>query len=69
MLCGHCGKMLTLKTYRRHRKLYYQSETDEWITAEVLFPSVGLWAAIAYVSDLPYNIGCSPSMLISVQTL
>ena len=34
--CEHCSEMLTIKTYRRHRKLYFNLEKGEWITAEML---------------------------------
>ena len=39
LFCGHCEELLSLKTFRRHRKLYYNSETDEWITKARLNPS------------------------------
>jgi len=32
MLCGHCGLVLCLKTYRRHKKLYFDEVNNEWIT-------------------------------------
>ena len=46
--CEHCSEMLTIKTYRRHRKLYFNLEKGEWITTEMLScqhpgpPSAGL---------------------------
>lgn len=46
--CEHCSEMLTIKTYRRHRKLYFNPEKGEWITTEMLScqhpdpPSAGL---------------------------
>ena len=36
ILCEHCNEMLTLKTYRRHRKLYINHENSEWITTDML---------------------------------
>ena len=34
--CPHCGKHLAEKTYRRHRRLYYDDQSDCWknITSE-----------------------------------
>ena len=46
--CEHCSEMLTTKSYRRHRKLYFNLEKGEWITTEMLScqhtdtPSAGL---------------------------
>ena len=34
VLCEHCNELITTKTYKRHRKLYYNTETEEWVTAE-----------------------------------
>ena len=31
--CEHCGQTLSLKTYKRHRRLYYNTESDAWIKA------------------------------------
>lgn len=33
-VCEHCNESLSTKTYKRHRKLYFNETTDEWITAE-----------------------------------
>ena len=35
-LCQHCNAMLTNKTYMRHRRLYFNTETREWITTKML---------------------------------
>ena len=32
--CMHCDQMLTFKTYRRHRQLYYNSESGDWIKSD-----------------------------------
>ena len=31
-LCGHCGDHVSLTTYKRHRNLYYNFETETWTT-------------------------------------
>lgn len=35
--CGHCGELLSLKTYRRHYKKNYDTESGSWMntTCEV----------------------------------
>ena len=30
-LCGHCDRELSVKFYKEHRRLYYDSERDTWI--------------------------------------
>ena len=32
--CHHCEKFLASKTYKRHKKLFYNEETERWITAD-----------------------------------
>lgn len=29
--CDHCEESLSLKTYKKHKKLYYNKETRKWI--------------------------------------
>ena len=31
MFCGHCGLMLCLKTFKRHKRLYFDEETMKWV--------------------------------------
>ena len=35
MLCSHCDTLLSMKTYRRHKRLYYDSATDTWQKLDV----------------------------------
>jgi hypothetical protein len=32
--CPHCGNYLSIKTFRKHKKLYYNGQTDVWNKAE-----------------------------------
>lgn len=39
-LCPHCGKELNIKTYKEHKRLYYNDSTKEWLRTEpTLFES------------------------------
>ena len=29
--CPHCGKELNIKTYKEHKRLYYNESTKEWL--------------------------------------
>lgn len=31
-VCPHCLKSVSFKTYKAHRRLYYDSSKDEWFT-------------------------------------
>ena len=35
--CPHCGKVLNIKTFKEHRRLYYDDATKLWTTNEDLF--------------------------------
>lgn len=35
VLCEHCVVMITVKTYRRHYRLYFKKESGEWNTAKL----------------------------------
>lgn len=31
-LCNHCNEYLSFKTYKAHKRLYYNYSTDQWIS-------------------------------------
>lgn len=37
-ICPHCDKELNLKTYRAHRKLYFDSQSRSWLIASTGMP-------------------------------
>ena len=34
--CPHCNQWLSLKTYRAHKRLFYNEDTDEWLKSETV---------------------------------
>ena len=35
VLCEHCNKLLSLKTYRKHYRLFFNVTSGQWISDEV----------------------------------
>ena len=31
VFCPHCGGEVAKKTYQTHKRLYYDSDTDQWV--------------------------------------
>ena len=36
VFCPHCGALVSRKTYRMHKRLYYDSDTEQWIKRKAL---------------------------------
>lgn len=32
-LCQHCGQSLSMKTYKAHKRLFFDAEDDTWVTS------------------------------------
>lgn len=39
-ICPHCSKELNIKTYKEHRRLYYDSSTSKWYVVEKTEPLI-----------------------------
>lgn len=37
--CPHCNKNLSLKTYKAHKRLYFDRVTKEWRTTDIVTPT------------------------------
>ena len=46
-VCPHCDQIVAYKTFRRHRRLYYNSETKQWFQDSQSAASEGLRSSVA----------------------
>lgn len=35
-LCPHCGQLLSLKTFKAHKRMYYDSSSNTWLSKQTL---------------------------------
>ena len=36
VLCPHCGIMVAKKTYRMHKRIYFDTDNDQWVKKKPL---------------------------------
>ena len=51
LLCPHCDGYLAKKTYKRHKELYFDEESNQWISQ----PSVDDFEAVLETDDPGYT--------------